>query len=66
MKNSFELVEKLKRLHITDEYKLISLESLFTNVPMEIAVDYVNEQWVFIFGLPSPERGVIGSNKVPS
>ena len=46
IKNSFELVEKLKRLHITDEYNLISLDvkSLFTNVPMEIAVDCVNEQ----------------------
>ena len=45
IKNSFELVEKLKRLHITDEYKLISLDvkSLFTNVPMEIAVDCINE-----------------------
>ena len=40
IKNSFELVDKLKRLHITDEYKLISLDvkSLFMNVPMEIAV----------------------------
>jgi len=34
VKISFELVENLKRLHITDEYKLISLDvkSLFTNV----------------------------------
>ena len=50
IKNSFQLVEKLKRLYITGEYKLISLDvtSLFTNVPIEIAVDCVNEQWSFI------------------
>ena len=50
IKNSFELVEKLKKLHITSEHKLISLDvtSLFMNVPMDIAVDCVNEQWNFI------------------
>ena len=41
VKNNFQLVEKLKRLYITGEHKLISLDviSLFTNVPIEIAVD---------------------------
>jgi len=68
IKNSFELVEKLKRLHITDEYKLISLDvkSLFTNVPMQIAVDCVNEQWVFVSGdCPLPKEEFLG-NKVHS
>ena len=50
IKNSFQLVEKLKRLYFTDKHKLILLDviSLFTNVPIEIAVDCVNEQWSFI------------------
>ena len=49
-KNSFQLVEKLKRLRPTGDHKLISLDmtSLFTNVPMDIAIDCVNEQWNFI------------------
>ena len=52
IKNSFELVEKLKRLHTTDQYKLISLDvkSLFTNVPVEIAIDCINEQWIYVSG----------------
>jgi len=47
IKNSFQLIDKLKRLYITNEYKLISLDviSLF---PIDIAVDCVNEQWSFI------------------
>ena len=50
IKNSFELVEKLKSLHITGAHKLISLDVtlLFRNVPIEVAVDCVNEQWRFI------------------
>jgi len=50
IKNSFQLVKKLKRLYITGEHKLISLNvtSLFTNLLLEIAVDCVNEQWSFI------------------
>jgi len=50
IKNGFQLIDKLKRLYITGEYKLISLNviSLFTNVPIDIVVDCVNEQWNFI------------------
>ena len=40
IKNSFQLVEKLKRLRPTGDHKLISLDvtSLFTNVPIDIAI----------------------------
>ena len=50
IKNSFELVEKLRSLHFTGAHELISLDvtSLFTNVPIDIAVNCVNEQWNFI------------------
>ena len=46
VKNSFELVGKLRSVHFTDAHELISLDvtSLFTNVPTDIAVDCVNEQ----------------------
>ena len=66
IKISFKLVDKLKRLHITDEYKLISLDvkSLFTYVPMEIAVDCVNEQWDSISrDCPLPREEFLGAIK---
>jgi len=62
IKNSFNLVDKLRMLHTTGAHDLISLDmtSLFTNVPMDIGV---NEQWNFIlkdYSLPKNEfLGVI-------
>jgi len=46
IKNSFELVEKLRMLHTTGAHELVLLDvtSFFTHVPMNIAVDCVNEQ----------------------
>ncbi|KYN17971.1 DNA repair and recombination protein pif1, mitochondrial [Trachymyrmex cornetzi] len=51
IKNSFQLIDNnLKGMHIKDNYKLISLDviSLFTNVPMDLAVDCINEKWSHI------------------
>ncbi|XP_018355142.1 PREDICTED: uncharacterized protein LOC108756077 [Trachymyrmex septentrionalis] len=64
IKNSFELVEKLKRLHTTDQYKLISLDvkSLFTDVPVDIAIDCVNERWMYVSGdCPLPRDEFVGA-----
>ena len=57
-------MEKLKRLHTTDQYKLISLDvkSLFTNVPVEIAIDCINEQWIYVSGdCPLPREEFVGT-----
>ncbi|XP_018347291.1 PREDICTED: uncharacterized protein LOC108751554 [Trachymyrmex septentrionalis] len=47
IKNSFELVEKLRNVHFTGAHELISLDvtSLFTNVPIDLAIDCINEHW---------------------
>src|SRR5580765_2372334 len=48
--NSFELVDKLTGLHIEDNYKLISLDvvSLFTNIPVELAMESILNRWEHI------------------
>jgi len=48
--NSYQLVYKLNGTHISDEFELISLDviSLFTNIPMNIALDSVNKRWLDI------------------
>ncbi|XP_018374076.1 PREDICTED: uncharacterized protein LOC108768217 [Trachymyrmex cornetzi] len=45
--NSFHLIEELKNIRIKDDFSLVSLDvvSLFTNVPLDIAIDCINEQW---------------------
>ncbi|KYN07170.1 hypothetical protein ALC62_01836, partial [Cyphomyrmex costatus] len=50
IKNSFQLVDKLKGTHISNEYKLISLDVifLFTNIPMDLAIDCISEKWTYI------------------
>ncbi|XP_018405650.1 PREDICTED: uncharacterized protein LOC108782002, partial [Cyphomyrmex costatus] len=60
IKNSFQLIEKLRNVNMEDKYELVSLDviSLFTNVPLEMAIDCINEQWCFISGacsLPKKE-----------
>ena len=44
--NSYELNNKLSNVHIEDDYTLISLDvvSLFTNIPLELAVDSVSKR----------------------
>jgi len=48
--NSFELVEKLKNIHIEDKFSLISLDviSLFTNIPIDSAINSITDRWDFI------------------
>lgn len=48
--NSFKLYNKLSGLKLDDAYILLSLDvvSLFTNIPIEIAIDSVNKKWPHI------------------
>jgi len=48
--NSYDLVDKLKSLHVCDHYHLASLDvvSLFTNVPTELAIGSIGKRWHFI------------------
>lgn len=50
IKNSFDLVNKLRELHIDSECRLASLDviSLFTNIPVEIANSSLVKRWKFI------------------
>lgn len=47
LKNSFELVEKIKEIKVPDNYMLISLDvtSLFTNVSKELVIKIINKNW---------------------
>ncbi|XP_025262217.1 uncharacterized protein LOC112637212 [Camponotus floridanus] len=58
--NSFDLVHKLADIHIDDDSVLISLDvtSLFTNIPVDLALSSVSSRWRFIqntCGLPEFE-----------
>lgn len=48
--DSFHLVEKLKNVYIDEHLKLISLDvvSLFTNIPLDLAMDSVVKRWTHI------------------
>jgi len=48
--NSFELVKKLSGVHLYDHFRLLSLDvvPLFTNIPLDLALDSVLERWCFI------------------
>lgn len=50
--NSFQLFEKLTNIHIQEEFKSISLNvvSLFTNIPVDLAMDSIKKRWSFIEG----------------
>src|SRR5436190_7280107 len=50
IKNSFELVSKINSISIEKEYKLISLDavSLFTNIPLDLAIESIIRRWEFI------------------
>ncbi|XP_070155138.1 uncharacterized protein [Polyergus mexicanus] len=48
--NSFELVKKLSDVRINKDFSLISLDvaSLFTNVPIDLAIESVSSRWHYI------------------
>jgi len=52
IKNSFELVGSLSGLHIDETHVLLSLDvvSLFTNVPLDLALEGVKKRWDHISG----------------
>ncbi|XP_018308772.1 uncharacterized protein [Mycetomoellerius zeteki] len=52
IRNSFQLVEKLKDICIEPDYLLVSLDvvSLFTNVPIELVSDGIAKRWEYISG----------------
>lgn len=45
--NSTELVKKLRRVRLPENYKLISLDvvSLFTNIPSELVISAIHRKW---------------------
>ena len=49
IKDSFQLVDKLKGIYFNDNYKLIFLDMvlLFTNIPIDLAVDCINDNWTY-------------------
>lgn len=48
--NSFDLVKKLSDIHINKDFSLICLDviSLFTNIPIEMAINSVSFRWNYI------------------
>jgi len=48
--NSRDLIQKLEKLYIPENYILVSLDviSLFTNVPIDLITDILDEKWCYI------------------
>jgi len=46
IENSFQLIEKLKNVKLDDRHVLLSLDvvSLFTNIPLDLAIDSVSKR----------------------
>ncbi|XP_044760971.1 uncharacterized protein LOC123318413 [Coccinella septempunctata] len=47
LKNSYELVDDIKDVHVPDNYILVSFDavSLFTNIPKSLVLDLIDEHW---------------------
>lgn len=56
--DSFQLIDKLNGLQIDLDYVLISLDviSLFTNVPIELAVESISNRWEHISKNCDPQK----------
>lgn len=52
VENSFELVNTLRDVVLDEGHKLISLDviSLFTNIPIDLAIDSVSNKWTYLEG----------------
>jgi len=50
IKNSLQLIEKIKNKALNDNQALISLDvvSLFTNIPIDLAIECISKKWHFI------------------
>jgi len=50
IKNSYELVKKLSNIELDKDYTLFSLDviSLFTNIPIELAIENIQNRWDLI------------------
>jgi len=50
IKNSLQLIEKIKNKVLNDNQTLISLDvvSLFTNIPTDLAIECISKKWHFI------------------
>ncbi|KAG5311446.1 CSW phosphatase, partial [Pseudoatta argentina] len=63
IKNSLQLVKDLKGMKIDNNYKLILLDvvSFFTNIPLDMAIDCVNDNWKNVTQDGVPDGGSIYS-----
>jgi len=50
IKNSYELVEKLRNIELGEDYTIFSLDviSLFTNIPIDLAIESIQSRWNLI------------------
>ena len=46
--NSFKLVEKLNGLSLNNNYSLISLDTLFINIRLDLTIKSISGRWYFI------------------
>jgi len=49
-KNSFDLINELRNIHILDNFGLVSLDvtSLFINVPIDVVLELLDNKWILI------------------